>query len=611
MKLIFKTLEVQGFKSFVGRHTLNLDGWGCGLLFLQGRNELEPRLGSNGAGKSSLFDALCWCLFGKTSNGLKNPDIKPWRGKARTAVTLVIEADNDHEITRTANPNSLKIDGRDVGQDQVDRLLGLGFEIFNQTILLPQGRELFFDVPPAAKMQLFSDVLDLDRWDVRSKRAANRADVLLDEVQTLERERAAVTAVIETTEASVQRTKNASDDWEMGRLTRLEALRSELEGLEAQQSAVEKQYSEFELIYDEAVAFAKLLQKDLDAAEADYSRARDVHARAQLEIDGWLSEAKRKRKLIPRLSEDDDCPTCGQPLKGSALTKHKKELEREVADLEKRAAVGPSKAAVADLAEANRKLTTIKEQVRGLREKADDAGEGRSRLLPRLGESKARVASARQRIEENEGQANPHSDELRRLRKKKQGLAVQLREINEDANKVARSIERAQFWVKGFRDIRLYIVEEVLQELELTTNAVLEDVGLVGWQVLYAVEKETKSGTVSRAINVTILSPTNSGPVRWESWSGGEGQRLRMVGALALSEVLLNYAGVQTNLEVLDEPTRHLSPEGIRDMCEFLASRAQRAERTTFYVDHQSVESSRFASVLTVVKDKDGSYLEL
>ena len=179
-----------------------------------------------------------------------------------------------------------------------------------------------------------------------------------------------------------------------------------------------------------------------------------------------------------------------------------------------------------------------------------------------------------------------------------------------DRLKLTRLMERTRFWVKGFKDVRLYVIEEVLAELELTTNAALEEVGLVGWKVEYSIEKETKSGTIQRGLNVIIHSPATKTPVRWECWSGGEGQRLRIVGALALSQVLLNYAGIETNLEVLDEPTQHLSAEGVRDCCDFLAARAKQLGRQCWYVDHQSVESTRFASVVTVVKDKRGARIE-
>jgi len=150
----------------------------------------------------------------------------------------------------------------------------------------------------------------------------------------------------------------------------------------------------------------------------------------------------------------------------------------------------------------------------------------------------------------------------------------------------------------------------VLDELELVTSGMLEEVGLVGWEISYELEKETKSGTVQRNLHVKINSPQSQGWVRWEAWSGGEQQRLRLVGALALADVLLSHAGVEPSLEVLDEPALYWSSEGVQELCAFLAERARETKRSIFYTEHNAVESSHFSSVLTVVKDKDGAYVD-
>lgn len=34
-----------------------------GLLLIEGQNDDDESANSNGAGKSSIVDALCWCLF--------------------------------------------------------------------------------------------------------------------------------------------------------------------------------------------------------------------------------------------------------------------------------------------------------------------------------------------------------------------------------------------------------------------------------------------------------------------------------------------------------------------------------------------------------------------
>lgn len=63
------------------------------------------------------------------------------------------------------------------------------------------------------------------------------------------------------------------------------------------------------------------------------------------------------------------------------------------------------------------------------------------------------------------------------------------------------------------------------------------------------------------------------------------------------------------NIEVLDEPTRHLSNEGVQDLCEFLSARATSLERNVWLIDHMAFESGIFENVVTVVKSKNGSRL--
>lgn len=108
---------------------------------------------------------------------------------------------------------------------------------------------------------------------------------------------------------------------------------------------------------------------------------------------------------------------------------------------------------------------------------------------------------------------------------------------------------------------------------------------------------------------MTILKPDLAKAVRWESWSGGEGQRLRIVGAIALSQVLLRRAGIECDLLILDEPTRHLSREGVRDVVDYLIDLGR--DRQVFYCDHTAIENARFASTITVTRSHKGVTLDV
>ena len=59
----FSELTIRNFLSFGDKEqTLKLDG--RGLVLIQGENLDDPSARDNGSGKSSIVEALLWCLYG-------------------------------------------------------------------------------------------------------------------------------------------------------------------------------------------------------------------------------------------------------------------------------------------------------------------------------------------------------------------------------------------------------------------------------------------------------------------------------------------------------------------------------------------------------------------
>jgi len=308
-----------------------------------------------------------------------------------------------------------------------------------------------------------------------------------------------------------------------------------------------------------------------------------------------LADLRRLEKQEKDLkSGPTRCPTCGQALVRAGLTETRRSIAEQIKGLRE---------ATSGASELARTIEVLDADTHSLKAELD-AG---TAWIAQLEAKRVGVAAL---MDQREEEPNPYHEQAQSLRKRLIKIKADLKEGKAAMGKLARKAERAKFWVKGFKDVRLHVIGEVLEELELATNAALDDVGLVGWSVHFDVEKETKSGTVQRGLNVLIGKPGLKERVRWESWSGGESQRLRIVGALALSEVLLSHAGVQTDLEILDEPAHFMAPEGVRDVTDMLAARADSLGKQTWYIDHMAIESSRFASVTTVVRDKEGARLE-
>jgi DNA repair exonuclease SbcCD ATPase subunit len=601
--LIFERLRLYRFRSFDESVEIDFILLGSGLHYLRGINEDNPRLEANGAGKSSIWDGLLWTLYGRTSAGLKNTDIVPWNGAKGTSGTVDLYVNSQpHRIERRSNPNGLLLDGRDVAQPAIDKLIGFSFSVMTHALIFGQGRPLLFDLEPKRKLELFDEVLDLSRWLIRSERAAKtvvqrqQIEVRLEaDIESVEREQ-------DSLESQRRDLLAHSKKWEAERHNRIRENEDRLEQWNRRRAVLQDHRDRADLALDSAGTNLKFLRTDIAKAEhhLDLITTRVNAYKVKVEVAG-----KEMARLERLLRMEGDCPTCGQPIRRSLA--HRRHIEEELDRLDN---IQIPARLLDDLDDARDVLRRLQEYKQANEEKEMDARDILGRCDPEFAALTAQIQTARRIIDERAEEGNPYNRQMADLRMRTVKLSRERSVLSEDLILIRRKIARARFWVQGFREVRLYIIDEVLQELELTTNVIVDAMGLVDWEVRYDVEKTTGKGSVSRALHVTILSPGNDKAVRWEVWSGGEAQRLKIAGSLALGEVLLNHAGVRSNLEVLDEPSRGMSRVGIGDLCDFLSERAARLDKSIVLTDHHALSTGRFKSTLTVVKDRQGSFLD-
>jgi DNA repair exonuclease SbcCD ATPase subunit len=614
MYLEFSKVTIQAFKTFTGDPVVfKLTGGQPGLRFIKGRNEDEPELGSNGSGKSSILDALSWCLFGQTVDGLRTPDIIPWSNEGSPHVSVNLRTDDvKHTVIRSTKPNKTLIDNLEAGQEEIDQLLGFNFEVFRHTILFGQDQPLFFDLAPKAKMEVLGNALNLDRWELRSAAASDEVKELVSDLAKLKENIAADEAVLTESRIQFKEAKVRIDTWEQERKAHIKDTGDSIKQLITRAQQLSTIHDRAELAADSAGTECKALNAKINELLDRKAEAQSAYDKGEVLVEGLKDVVHALLKERAMLGEKaTTCPTCGQSLAGTALARHRKELDTRIQVLTAKVKAGTPKGVTLALENASTTLTQAREHLKNFDAKENLAQTELRQVGPELVAVRTNLRNLEEQQKERTDEVNPHREQLQDLRKTISQLETNLASLDKRIAKLDAEQARVAFWVKGFKDVRLYLLEELLQELELATNALLPESGLRDWQVFYAIEKETKKGTMVSGLTVFVQSPHNKKPVRWENWSGGEQHRLRLVGALALSEVLLNYAGVNTNLEALDEPTRNLSVEGVQDLCEFLASRAQQLDKDIFLTGHNVIESAHFTDTITIVKEKGASsYIE-
>lgn len=598
------SLTIERFKHITTPVTLDFQSYGPGLHFFHGENHVHD-FGSNGAGKSTLWDALCWCLFGITGKGLKNPDVAPWSGERDTAVALQFTVDGRTcLINRRIHPNKLLLNDKLAAQADIDALLGVSYELFTNTVVISQRETAFIELTPERKLDLFVQALDLERWERRSKLAAEqtaRWDAYLVQCQS---DLISVKDMINEYSQQLANLLSSQSDFDANNRTVLQTATADRERLQSEIDKLQYEYDGADLIRDGSETEISNIQLQLSENRIELDRLHDQYQTGQGIQEKARGLADYIRTQLAQF-ETGICPTCRQPIK-KEKHKHAIDLRKELDEYNERERLArPSKELITKINTLKRTHDTLTDALANFQSKSHNAMDTMTRLSSPLASIKARHRQLGELITAG-GAENPYREQIaaaRRTISQKKADAKQLEKAIDHGTAVA---ERSRYWIKAFRDIRLFVLDDVLRHLEFCTQAALAELGMADWTITFDVEHETKRGTVKRGIHAFIQSPGNPQPVKFEAWSGGEGQRLLVSCTLALADTLLAYAGIDIDFQVLDEPTTSLSVEGIDDMIRWFADRARNRQQILLYADHRIVDNASFDTTTIVLRNRNG-----
>ena len=590
---------------------------------MQGQNLAEPRLEANGAGKSTIWEAMLWCLYGKTSRGLKAGDVCNWQAGKKCTVILCFHATLDgvsdtYFLTRTWSPNTWTLKGLfgssfDLAKDSSNPALAelrLTFGSFLNCILTAQNQPMFIDQKADAKAAIFSEVLQLDVWLSHSEAASRKASKRDAANRKLEWEVAGLRGKLEELDRNVVR--GDSSAWEEERqrkvaeLDRKHQVASELlRDIKAKQDAASQRLMD-------ARETSQKVEAELSSFKNLLRKAEDDIVVLEGAISTAVANITKLQEECNQLQHKQACPTCGQEIdaKGRAsmladaqwmlndTQQHRDKLRKHLGN----------------------KIKSLREDKETLRECEDLAVEADIKVEAARGESDrlqhqrayatADLASLERQVEDLLKERNPFLELERKHREDVARIQSDLRLAERELDHGRYLHSLYSFWVRGFKDLRLHQIAEALSELEVEVNSCVEALGLVGWEIGFQVDRETKSGSIQRGFSVTVRSPHNASAVPWEAWSGGEAQRLRVATTMGFSNLIRARTGTPLNLEVWDEPTQGLSGPGVQDLLEALAARAALEGRQIWVVDHRSRDFGNFAGGATIVKTAEGSTIQ-
>ena len=187
-------LEMKGFGAFREKTVVDFNDV-----------ELAAFVGPTGSGKSTIIDGITFALFGVVARYDDRRAVAPAINQMaeQAQVSLDFEVDSKRytavRVVKRTNTGATTKEARlerdsevlagmaNEMEPAVERILGLDFDRFTKTVVLPQGRfAAFLHDKPSDRQELLRQLLDLGIYERMGAQARQRANTAKDQLEVLE-----------------------------------------------------------------------------------------------------------------------------------------------------------------------------------------------------------------------------------------------------------------------------------------------------------------------------------------------------------------------------------------------------------------------------------------
>lgn len=612
-----------------------------GLVLVLGENQDEPRMSSNGSGKSSLFDAVDWALFGEIPKGDHVDSIIHDESKIAVVTVDLFDEDAGRPIVvkRTkergkATRLQVLVGGEDrttLDLAETQRLLevelGLDREVFHATAFFSQTDSFnFAEATESKRMELLSRILPelatIDGWGEVAK--AREAKLQLG-LSVLENAMATAQARVAELTAQVVQAEEKAAQWDAERAARQAAKAAEgkrwREALERDQARlVGENEARAALVQAEAVMVRP--QVDIRDLEAALSEERRRQANWLSTYSSTAANAQAAEQALRKVQGQrvGVCSQCGQMVTADHLAR---EVDRLRAA---HALVAPVVAeAQAQEQAARQAVAVLEDRKREMISRADalfrEAQTQVATLRRAVGcydQIRAAVTNGEQALAVLRAEWAAVGAEVNPWMLSADGQRTRIAELQllTVAQEAERSIRReeiayAAFWVAAFanKGLKNYVLDLRLGELSDAANQWVKL--LTGGTIWVRFETQKMGRSTKRlsndvSIRVFRFNPNGSVTERnFKSWSGGEKRRVSWAIDFGLSRLIAARATKRWDVLVLDEAFKHVDSAGGEALVEMLQS--LRKERTSIFVIEHNADFQAHFEQRVLVKKCGGS----
>jgi len=611
-----------------------------GFTLITGKNELG---GSNGSGKSSIFDAILWALFNRTTKGLTGNDVIR-RGQKDCSVRVYLEDEhrNTYVIERSRKEGlSICIPSQDDGevitdglkQDRRQEILQneiLGFDMltfmtacyFSQESLM-----LFTELSDSDRTGIISHLLGFEMYDDLHDKVKICADEKSESVTDTDDKINKIEQELKLNSVKIDfHNKNitAVTDENTNETRQIDVIKEEIKKSQESDGA-KKDY----------VAIVKKKNNELSEISEQKIEINDTNEQNKNEERDIISEQKNIAFKIRTIKADNDivlkeiddfnnskfgekCDKCGAVITKDNIDIFIDEKKQQIKDNEVEI-LGlqiQEQECETKISELGSLIVISEKQLRQLNLTTDDLHRDIENLRnEQVKQAKIDVLSKTQsesirikevRIADNMKKIDALQKEVDIYEAENKRLKDNIVMLQNDKAKMVGDIDKLVFWKKAFSNqgIRSILLDKFCNEFNLIVNEYISIISSGSMTVLMTPTKQLKSGDERNKIGIDIFF--NGATVKYESLSGGEKKRVDIALCLSLNQWITRRYNIESGLLgiiILDEIFAFLDGLGEDAIGPLLSDEGK---NKAIYVISHTNELSAYSDNQVMVEKRDG-----
>ena len=538
-------------------------------------------IGQNGAGKSTMLDALAFALFGKAHRNIsKNQLVNSINNKDCVVEVTFVAHSQEFLIRRGIKPNVFEIykSGEMINQSShakeyqkilEQNILKLNHKSFHQIVVLGSSSFIpFMQLSAQNRRDVIEDLLDINVFSkmngILKEKTANLKEQIKDVTHHME---------VNKTKQAAQRTliasvKQLTTEAKEEKLKLIEDYRNEIETLNAANATLSS------FVEDQLLPSTERKQ----AAQTKINELTTFRAKFEADI-------KKLVKELRFFEENDTCPTCTQPITEETKETHIVEGKARAKELS-----NALQTAEVSLGRRNEVLASAEEQIAKCREAQSELhanNQSISQFQSAINRTQGELDKLNEQHDVNEAKA-----ELDRIKEEDNELTYTKLTLSDQFN-----YNMVMSTMLKDTGIKTKIVKQYLPVINKLVNQYLQ---ILDFYVSFNLDE---------AFQETIRSRYRDS-FTYDSFSEGEKQRIDLALLFTWRQIAKMKNSVATNLLILDETfDSSLDLDGVDNLMKIIYSLGE--DTNVFVISHKGqMIDTLFQNKIEIVKEKNFSRIK-